>query len=76
MAEHTSKSIFHYQIDPLIKPGANLSVWVWLGLLGIPALLLMLVYSKVEDRQTAPAARPAATAEPLPPVRTPRSPAH
>ncbi|WP_303675166.1 hypothetical protein [Vampirovibrio chlorellavorus] len=51
MAENSSKSIFRYQIDPLIKPEANLSVWVWLTLLGIPALLLMLIYSKVEDRQ-------------------------
>lgn len=51
MAENSSKSIFRYQIDPLIKPEANLSVWVWLTLLGIPALLLMLIYSKVEERQ-------------------------
>lgn len=51
MAETPSKSMFHYQIDPLIKPGANLSVWVWLALLGIPALLLMLVYAKTEERQ-------------------------
>lgn len=71
MAEQTSTSIFHYQIDPLIKPGANLSVWVWLGLLGIPALLLMLVYAKMEDRQTVPATRPAATAEPHPTVQKP-----
>lgn len=51
MAENSQKSMFHYQVDPLIKPEANLSVWVWLALLGIPALLLMLIYSKVEDRQ-------------------------
>lgn len=51
MAENSPKSMFRYQIDPLIKPEANLSVWVWLTLLGIPALLLMLVYSKVEERQ-------------------------
>lgn len=74
MAEQTPKSMFHYEIDPLIKPGANLSVWVWLMLLGIPALLLMLIYSKVEDRQTAPATRPAITAEPLPATQTPSHP--
>jgi hypothetical protein len=60
MAETSSKSVFHYEIDPLIKPAANLSVWVWLALLGIPALLLMLIFSKVEDRQAAELLKPAA----------------
>jgi hypothetical protein len=58
MAEN-AKSIFHYEIDPLIKPGANLSVWVWLILLGLPALLLMLIYAKTEERQ-APVSNPPA----------------
>ncbi len=67
MAETSSKSIFHYEIDPLIKPAANLSVWVWLALLGIPALLLMLIFSKVEDRhQAAELLKPAAVHHQVP----------
>lgn len=57
MANHSSKSMFHYEIDPLIKPGPNMGVWVWLGLLGIPALALMLIYSKIEERNE-PQAKP------------------
>jgi hypothetical protein len=74
MAENNPKSIFHYEIDPLIKPGANLSVWVWLVLLGLPALLLMLIFAKTEERH-APAAQPAAiSAEPLSPAQHPIHP--
>lgn len=68
MAESPSKSLFHYQIDPLIKPKANLSVWVWLTVLGIPALLLMLIYAKMEDRQHQQeihSGPPAVTAQPM-----------
>ncbi|WP_373532601.1 hypothetical protein [Vampirovibrio sp.] len=69
MAEDTHKSIFHYEIDPLIKPGANLSVWVWLVLLGLPALLLTLIFAKTEDRHAIPAKPPAAfSAAPLAPA--------
>lgn len=60
MAENT-KSIFHYEIDPLIKPGANLSVWVWLVLLGLPALLLMLIYAKTDEHQAPVSNLPAIT---------------
>lgn len=71
MSETAPQVAAPYQIDPLIKPGANLSVWVWLLLLGVPALLLMLIYAKVEDRQAAPMTRPAAVAEPHPAQQLP-----
>jgi hypothetical protein len=71
MAENNPKSIFHYEIDPLIKPGANLSVWVWLVLLGLPALLLMLIFAKTEERHAIPAQPTAITAEPLSPAQRP-----
>ncbi|MCE3234346.1 MAG: hypothetical protein K0Q50_526 [Vampirovibrio sp.] len=34
-----------YQPEVYIRPGANLSVFVWLTLLGLPAFLLFLIYS-------------------------------
>lgn len=37
----------HKPYDPqqYLKPGAELQIFVWLALLGIPALLLFLIYS-------------------------------
>jgi hypothetical protein len=42
-----------YQPDVYIRPGANTSVWAWLALLGIPALILFLVYSKAAEKPSA-----------------------
>lgn len=46
MADHTD----HYQRparpESLMRPGANLQVFVWLTLLGLPALILFLIFSK------------------------------
>lgn len=40
--------------EKLIHPGANVSFFAWLALLGIPAMLLFLIYSKAEV-QSVPA---------------------
>lgn len=34
-----------YRPERYIRPSVNLSVWLWLFLLGLPALLLFLIYS-------------------------------
>lgn len=42
-----------YNEDVYIKPGANLQVFVWLVVLGIPALLLFLTFAKNPSEITA-----------------------
>jgi hypothetical protein len=42
-----------YRPEVYLRPGANLSVWVWLALLGIPALILFLVYFKAAEKPSA-----------------------
>lgn len=44
MSEQTSRPV--YDCDPIVRPGANLLFFSWLLLLGLPALLLFLVFSK------------------------------
>ena len=41
---------YSYQPERYIRPAANLGVYIWLALLGIPALLLFLIYFKVDER--------------------------
>lgn len=36
--------------ERLIRPGANISFFAWFALLGIPFLLLFLIYSETEAR--------------------------
>lgn len=43
-----------YQPEVYLRPGANLSVFVWLALLGLPTLLLFLIYSKAAEQPTTP----------------------
>ena len=45
MYEDTENGGTSYQPELYIRPGANLSVYVWLVLLGLPAFLLFLIYS-------------------------------
>jgi hypothetical protein len=47
---------YSYQPERYIRPTANLSVFVWLALLGLPALILFLIYSKVQERPAPPPA--------------------
>ncbi len=42
--EDTETGGVSYQPELYIRPDANLSVYVWLVLLGLPALLLFLIY--------------------------------
>jgi hypothetical protein len=40
-----------YQPDTYIKPGPNLQFILWLVLLGLPALLLFMIFSKTEEQE-------------------------
>jgi hypothetical protein len=57
--EDTEAGISGYQPEVYLRPGANLSVFVWLALLGLPAVLLFLVYSKAAEKHETPIAPPA-----------------
>lgn len=54
------------QNESLVKPGFNGQFIIWLILIGVPALLLFLVYSKTTNEQSevAPQAEPAAVHQP------------
>jgi hypothetical protein len=41
-----------YQPDTYIKPGPNLQFILWLVLLGLPALLLFMIFFKTEELAT------------------------
>jgi hypothetical protein len=42
--EDSESGSIPYQPERYINPGANLSVYVWFVLLGLPALILFLIY--------------------------------
>ena len=57
MSNEMNKQAFIYKPETYMRAGVNVSVFAWLALLGIPSLLLFLIYFKVEERmeQSAPA---------------------
>lgn len=54
---------YTYQPEAYLRTGVNLSVFTWVAVLGLPALLLFLIYSKIDERMPAPTAAPAAQVE-------------
>ncbi len=58
---------FQYDENVYIKPGVNGEFLVWLMLLGLPALLLFLVYTRQQEPLPAvPSHSPAAMTQPAP----------
>jgi len=49
-----------YDPEPYLRTGVNLTAFTWLFVLGLPALILFLIYAKLDDRaqQPAPAGTP------------------
>jgi hypothetical protein len=41
---------FVYRPETYVRTGVNVPAFTWLAVLGIPALILFLIYSKVEER--------------------------
>jgi hypothetical protein len=60
MSKEEIKNGSAYQPEVYLRTGVNLSLFTWLALLGLPALLLFLIYSKMDERMTQPTAAPAA----------------
>ena len=43
-----------YDPEPYLRTGVNLTAFTWLFILGIPALILFLIYAKLDDRAHQP----------------------
>ncbi len=46
-----SQSSTPYQPEAYLRTSVNLSALTWLVLLGVPLLLLFLIYAKIDDRK-------------------------
>ena len=57
MAKESPQSSTPYQPEAYLRTGVNLSALTWLVLLGVPVLLLFLIYTKIDERK-APAEAP------------------
>jgi len=67
MSNEMNKQGFVYRPETYMRTGVNVSVFGWLALLGIPALLLFLIYSKVDERMNQPAPASAVQVAPAQP---------
>jgi hypothetical protein len=54
----TNETGFVYRPETYVRSSVNVPAFTWLAVLGIPVLLLFLIYSKVEERTSQPAAAP------------------
>ena len=43
-----------YDPEPYLRTGVNLTAFTWLFVLGLPALILFLIYAKLDDRAHQP----------------------
>lgn len=51
--DETPEAVSHsyqYQPDIYMRPDANWLAWMWLALLGIPALLLFMIYAQPNEQ--------------------------
>ena len=54
---------YSYNPANYVRSGVNLSVFTWLFVLGLPALLLFLIYAKMDERNVQPGLRPGVQVE-------------
>lgn len=67
MSNEMNKQDFIYKPETYMRTGVNVPAFAWLALLGIPALLLFLIYSKVDERMNQPVLIPHAQVAPAQP---------
>lgn len=60
MSKDANEKGFVYNPESYLRTSVNVSVFAWLALLGLPVLMLFLIYSKVDDLSHQPAAMPQA----------------
>ena len=63
MSKEVNQKGFVYQPEAYLRTTVNVSAFTWLAVLGIPALILFLIYSKVDERANQPAQAPAVQME-------------